>query len=528
MYKAVIVEDEQWVIELILHITKWSDFGFEIVGTANDGIKGLEMIKELKPDLILTDIRIPGMSGIEMLERAAGYVPNARSIIISGYSDYKYMQMAIQLKVTDYLLKPIDKGELENLLKKVNEELSSSDRRTASDRQSLDVLIDYLSLYLNSLIWEPENNPPNFERLNELATSYGISKNGCLCMMLCRSNIQNETIEDIPENLVGSLEENITSIFAGQCSNILFVRVYRMVFIVFLLDKNTKESLAENIKKELFEKIFLLRQDFMIGLNKTVCSFTDIASAFESAFSSMLTSLKKNRVCLYKPYAASASKKSGLLYSNSDFSFIIERGDTAVLNDFFINRFSALDKDKNNSYLSGVKLSKYFIEQMAENLMRKYDLPHSFIGHAKQLSRNSLACYTSASLSEFCLDAYQTLKKKACNEAFNAYSKPIKRALDIISTEYYTELTLDSIAERVHLTPVYFSMLFKKETKVNFSDYLTKCRIGAAKVLLEESQHKNKEICEMVGYQDARYFSKVFKKYTGKTPSEYKKYSRTP
>ena len=223
-----------------------------------------------------------------------------------------------------------------------------------------------------------------------------------------------------------------------------------------------------------------------------------------------------------------ASKKSGLLYSNSDFSFIIERGDTAVLNDFFINRFSALDKDKNNSYLSGVKLSKYFIEQMAENLMRKYDLPHSFIGHAKQLSRNSLACYTSASLSEFCLDAYQTLKKKACNEAFNAYSKPIKRALDIISTEYYTELTLDSIAERVHLTPVYFSMLFKKETKVNFSDYLTKCRIGAAKVLLEESQHKNKEICEMVGYQDARYFSKVFKKYTGKTPSEYKKYSRTP
>lgn len=424
MHKLLIVDDDQIIRAGMKQNIEWAENGIEVIGTASNGRECLEMIPSCLPDIILTDIKMPYMDGVELMEAVYRLYPHIKVVLLTAYGDFKYAQMALNYKVCQYVMKYEHNSEVLGAVLKAAKE--SDDQK-----DNVEIIKRGRKLLKNKFFYDLVVNFQDEKELEERANRLNIRFISPAFCVVCvdigkRSEREAEILLWQKKQLcdkIGELLQNRLSLPNGN--------VYYFVGDMYL---NLLVNFAERLSDSELEEFFF-----------------QLEQAFSWVKETQSVTLSAGAGSLYKGY-------SNILKSYTEATQAMEM------------------KNMLESRL-----------QEGKNVIRFEELKNSSVSHAAVL----------------------------------------RQVLSFMDANYHQEdLSLNRIAEEVHLTPSYISTLFKKYQGVNLSDYLMDLRVKKAMNLLAETDFKTYEISEKVGYSNPQYFSVVFKRISGYAPGEYRKISR--
>lgn len=536
MIKVFLVEDEVIVRNGIKNQINWEKESMQFVGEASDGELALPMIQQLKPDIIITDIRMPFMDGLQLSKVVKKEMPDCKIIILSGYDEFEYAKEAINIGITEYLLKPIASQELlkavlrvrnmiyEEQLKKENIEIYKMELKETEK-------VTYLKFF-----YEVVSNKMTVQELLEKSKEMNIDLvareyNILLCKLFPKGERNPIYWEDII-NADLELKEQIKS----STDMIIFDRGNEGIAVLVKGYEEGAISAATNkIIEYIKNRICVLQSiDYFIGIGTKVSRLSELSKCFDDASKAFAYQyiVERNQVIHCENLTAYRVVKD----MNIDIKDIdINKTDKAVitsflrtgsknevrhfLNDYFMN----LGENAMKSFLfcQYITLSVYFccISVMEE-------LGYSSENIVEQcgdiMSMNSL----HLSLNEI-IDYFEKVFNIVIDyrdkSSMNKYSNLLKQAKEYINENYSSEdISLNSVANKVNVSTSYFSTIFRQETGHNFIEYLSEIRMEKAKELLKCSSMKSSEVGYAVGYKDPHYFSFLFRKTQGCTPKEFR------
>ncbi len=530
MLKTIIIDDEELIREGLQTIIDWKSLGYEIVGQAADGEEAIELIQNLLPDVIITDVRMPFMNGLELLEFIKPMLPNSFIIIISGHDEFQYAQKAIQLGAYDYLLKPFDLDYFHKMLVKIKYEytLQKSSPKGLPDNH----LYMLQSHFIEDLIY----NKINSDEIEKKAADYKLKDfmhNHLLLIIVQLDNyhlsIAQHTfdeINDIHKQFYGQIHAVTNSI-----SNLYTIEGKSGDCILCLASKSInklkehRNSLALNLKKEIENAmnltVTIAISDICQGIDHLsdmykqtleICNYRFIAGSSHILYSEDVA--KQNKVNFNYPQVG---------YDNEKFISYIKAGNDEEITRYIDSLFNELITHGHNSSLFIIMFVTSIYVQIL-NLLNTMDYS------MESIFANPLDIYRSLTASQNIMNTKNTLKDVSLKVSHylssnqtSKLSSLIRKAKSFIDLNYASpDLTLQSVAEHVNMGVCYFSSIFKQETDETFINYVTKVRIEKAKELLSTSKYKSYEVSYLVGYNNPTYFSTIFKKITGIPPSQYK------
>ncbi len=506
--RFVIVEDEIRIREGIQKLLPKLNKTNIVVGEAENGKEGLEVIRREKPDIIITDIRMPVMDGLEMLKILYDESYKGQVIVLSAYSEFEYAREAMHLGVMDYLLKPIIMEEFSDAVERVQQEQEKKNRQIQNYFASIDQVFRNVlngSLHLDDKTVEYIKTDLNINPdrpISFLEVYYEKWDNtGVLKMIKSLTNI-----------LSGKEPLSFCAIQDEKSKNIILV-IY-----------NYKKELG---LKRLFQNQFLIKDAQFIG---TVIGWSEVENIFQlrNCYEKLESYLEWNislgseiiisypeiqnvqvAVCVY-PIEIENQIKAFMCANNLKE---VERSIQKFHEYFHSNKVYA-PKNIKNCYVRFFWAIINFSKEIGNLDFEKFEQQTMLerIMHSK----------TREELREITAD----LINKMQMPVGNVENISIKRALALIHEFYRMGITLEEIAYKLGITPEYLGTQFHKELGVNFSTYMKNYRMNKAKELLIGTQLKLYEIAELVGYSDAKYFGKVFKANTGMLPIEYRKMNK--
>ncbi|MDK2808640.1 MAG: two-component system, response regulator YesN [Clostridiales bacterium] len=499
--RILIVEDEVKIRvgmgKLITGLTE-----HEVVGEAKNGKEGLELLERLKPDLVITDIRMPEMDGLVMLTRAKEMGLRLHAIILTGFSEFEYARRALTLGVTDYLLKPIGVEELTKMLHEVSEKIKDEFESKGTKEEFLQ------DIYLNGC----DNANESYEKIKVFLT-----RKECQYYYLYMGYLGKEMLfyrEDFLD-AIGELEHKYPMLHPI----ISFVGRYQEIICLFAGEKTA--GFCEEFERRVIRKF--VRKEIQTVFSKE--EFTDITKLHES-----LLCVQKlqtyGMVC--EPGAVITRELIGTLtfeelempneiFSSMKQSLCSQKGEQ------FIEQAQAFVEDiKNHCYApesirqAYLKGYSYLSDLLLEIDKRAYEqLETLFL--LKKLSDAK----TKKELEENFFEGIHTIAKmQEKREDISNYT--IKRAINYIREHYKEGITQEEVARKLEVTPEYLSTLFYREMEINYSTFLKQFRISHAKRLLKGTNLRIYEIAKEVGYNDPKYFIRVFKEVQGQSPKEYR------
>ncbi|WP_164716349.1 response regulator [Paenibacillus whitsoniae] len=533
-YKIMIVDDE-FEIREGLNAYYWERFQFQVIACAANGKQALDLMQRNDVDVVLTDIKMPVMDGIELSRAINLHYPHVKIVILSGYKEFSYARDALQAGVSEYLLKPVDLKNLSESMMKLKLELDAeretSQRLQAYENQLASSLPAARNHFFQALIDEPL---PEYHKAKEEMSLLEIEMNAtyycCAAVKLEATTRQDNALPDsVAAKAQGILERHLE---AGQCQSYTLRR--KAGELAVFLNLNATAVPARRSLSLLWEQIISsIEQETgcrsIVGLGEVYQSLLSFPDSYKQARSVMErnTFLERGGLFLWDtadeqhverkeyPYSHETKLLDAVLEGNLDNSLL-----------HFQQFWTSCGLDSERAELPVVL--KY-LAPLFTMLERRLDL------HGASLE--SIASLPMP-ISEF-VERFPTLStlKIALERLISDIALQIKHVNDDVQTtshsavqqvkkyieEHYSEkITLNQMAELVYLNPSYFSIQFKKETGTNFIDYLKNCRMEKAKELLRRIDLKVYEIGELVGYQDRKYFATTFKSHTKLTPLEYR------
>lgn len=534
MIRVLIADDEEKVCTLIYKLVNWQDFGMEVVATVYNGIEALERIKELAPDVVITDIRMPGYDGIELIAKAKEINDHIEFIIISGYRHFEYAQSAVKYGVSDYLLKPIKKEELTDTLERIrllclrrSEQLSAQEQlrlrlQDDTSKQREQLLVDFLlnsSKEITSL--EELNQRYCFEFVNGIFQLVAI-KIDCL-------------FEDFNADSMKVLSEKASKILdAILRDNCREMEIFCQGTVVYALLNYSSEnhlSLRRQLKAVMLE--LLVQQTVFGKICFTLCVGKQVEdvhmlpqcfmSAKDAVFQRLVDGTGKmiddtpaaeyislNQELLLGDFRRRMSQAVELLDLQAALSAVGALASAVPIN----------EKTKGSQIFKLVLAAGEMFMVSMKNIQYNVEIPAEI--HEQFQIRLSL-CGAVEQLFEALSLLIRTQINFILQENRQADNRPIRMAKEYIQKNYMNPIGLEEISAMVGFNLSYFSVLFKKETGKNFLEYLSEVRISNAKELLRETNLSITEICTRVGYLDQKHFTATFKKYAGIKPGEFRK-----
>lgn len=534
MIRVFIADDEVFVLQLIQRIIDWKALGMEIVGTANDGISALEKILELVPDIIIVDVRMPGIDGITLMQRVRAVNERVKFIIISGHKKFEYAKSAMQYNVEDYILKPIDEKELENILKKLKQQI---ELMAIDSEQSKNIVrqLDDSRKNLNRYFLEQfakGDLQKELVHIDEVNEKYFTQfENGTFKFVIVHLNIFEKVIDQsFLKRTVEVLDEHFLQMTMKLCHCV--VGQTFETYTMYLL--NYPEEKEKQITDQL--RSYHTRIEGIIDkfekLQANICVGTAEKSLYEAWCSlEMAKKCQQSRLVLGTNkiiYPSMVKSDSGIMQvifsdiSRQNIQANIKSFDKNKLKVQVLETFTLLEQYRSRDTCIYYKTAEAFLEYLFDYLSRieLYDKSHEAFKSLYTSQLNLCTCSSDVSrlvisiISDL-IDAYMVEKTEYENPA-------IRIAKRYVAEHYKKDLSLTMIAEIVNLSPVYFSILFKKVVSVNFLDYLNQYRIEQSKALLKDVRNNMSDVAGQIGFSDARHFMRVFKKYMGITPSEYR------
>lgn len=509
MYKLVVVDDEPLIIEGLKKYLKWEDYGFTIVGEAEDGLKGLKVCKKAKPDFVITDIRMPGADGIELISALKKDLPCTKFVILSGYGEFELAQQAIRAGASDYILKPLQKEQFMQIISKMKNELDQHYKEIENDKQITDVITKNTAVLKNSIIKDIlekgsiniKNNELEFFKLN--------------CEKFRIAVFDNEPYRE-------SIYQEINEFIISSSLDWHLVNFNSYNIILCCTNSNKSNLHVEQLNTLINEIRSKFDIALTIGVGNIVEHLDDLKISYCSAKENLESQFYLDKLQLYENklnYIDADLVKKHLTSENENLILnALQNGDCLKLESALFAIFEMINL---NGYIRPDKV-KIFFGEILTRIYLQLKQEDKQIFEIKSTLDEIGRIKSYRNLIEF----VRNLLTRQCNSfsanAENDSKKLIKEIKKYIQDNMSQEINLNTIATKFHMNLFYISHLFKKETNMNFLDYLTLLRIDKAKELLTDVNNKVYEVSTRVGYDDQRYFSQVFKKYTGYTPKEFR------
>ncbi|MDE6406338.1 MAG: response regulator [Lachnospiraceae bacterium] len=523
--KVMIADDEERICQLIEALIDCDALRMEVVGVAHNGLEACELVERLTPDILITDIRMPGYSGLELIEKVKESEENLEIIIISGYAHFAYAQTAIKFGVGDYLLKPINKEELTGTLQKLGERIrdgrrQAEDRRRIQQKSEADIRLFRTNL-LNRLTEEPSWKP-SLEELREkyyLHVEEGIFQ-GFLIKVDCDGEIGRAGIDLI----LGKVQSILENSFRSRCRE-LVAGIKGTGCIGFL---NYESEKTEEIRRIFRDCLNQLESEkgifgpvmFTAALGNAA---KDAGGLTESVGQAALIIedrlLKGTGKLLERVPAASAIHEQNILEK-------YVRQIVHAIEVMSVEEAEEAAAQMRQTILEVRDVRGFEVRELIYSAARLFLSQVDVKNRAEAFKEFEQRCSVCGSMDELLarLTALQTeYVEEMCQKREADTVRPIRMAKQYIQNHYSEPITQEEVSGAVGLSAAYFSVLFKKVEGEGFAKYLIGVRMEQAKILLRETNIPVSKICQQVGYNDLKHFTHTFEKTTGVKPTVYRK-----
>jgi two-component system response regulator YesN len=530
----MIIDDEFYFREALKITLPWNELGFRICGEAKNGKDALEKIEELKPDIALVDINMPIMDGLEFTQAIIQEKYKIKIIILTGYSEFSYAKQAIQYGVKSYLLKPIDESELEKTLlqtkniieseRKIKVEIEQLKERV---RESMPILRDKV---LNQLI--QGNYTLNFEEIEskfEYLNINIISKHyQVIVIELGDENNFAYTQED--KHLWGfAISNMIYEVFKDSITYEVFRdNLERVCIITAFNDENSEEFYLKLESKldQIKELVQLyLKFTISIGVGNAKEDIRDISVSYNEAMIALKDRIirGKNQVILYSSISQTCLTTN--IYSieyRNQLLMSMRIGDIEQTGKLITLIFQEVRKRNINHEL----LLVICIEMISTCMQFSGESGHDFINISGDNQYNIIEKIQSKKtldeIENWMRDTIFSTLSYIENNKISKSSKIVEKIKKYIEDNYQNEgLNIQELAKHLYIAYSHICYLFKKETGATINEFITEYRLKKAKELFDSGNHFIIDVANKVGYADANYFGKCFKKYYGISPSKY-------
>ncbi|WP_091224708.1 response regulator [Paenibacillus sp. BC26] len=542
MYKLLIVDDEPTVRTGLRTYFNWSSYGIEVIGEADDGDVALEFVEKELPDLILSDVRMPNMDGITMAQQISARYPDVQIIFVSGHDDAEYLKSAMKVSAVDYIFKPVNLQELTEVIKKVVIDLDAKryeQRRKEEMRIKLKEGMPLLrEKFLLALIGNvtPKHNLQDrlvFLGLDlPVEASYwvmAISVDDLGEVTAKRSEVDRQLLWYSVLNICRELIDVHMSGYAFEHRSGEFVGILRAESEDGGLQDvaNALLTLADDIRENLER---WLKIGVTIGIGDRADSLAELAHGYKQAREAVDHKwyLGKNRIITMNSLEnPEAEGGGGTGKFDSEHQEQLASALKAADPDKVRETLDLLFADLNRNRPAGLKYGRNVCLQIAlvvGQLLMELNVQSTELESAESALWEAL--FEQETIGEMrhlveihLLSVCERIREKRIGKVANL----AERVRTIIEQKYADgNLTVDAIGKEVYLTSTYVSLLFKQETGQTINEYLTQVRVERAKEMLRDHRYKFYDICYAIGYTDPSYFTKLFKKATGVTPSVYR------
>lgn len=502
MLKVLLVDDEPNVRQGVKMMIPWDELGLEVIGEGEDGDDGLSKILSMKPDIVIADVKMPGMTGIKMIEAAKNSGYEGKCLILSGYSDFTYAKEAMSLGVKGFILKPVDEDELIEALKNLCEEI----REERKDEVTMQKGSEYINSQLVRALLLGDDSIINASSLSMYNHS-----NYDAAIISASEDMEIDEKSLILDTVKRRLEtyddiEVITPDLSGITA-VLFKGWGRTKIIDFLTKLN----------KDFFGKIFVAVGDTVSEPLKIRESYLEAGNLYKNRFMYLHCG-----VVTTETFGEGGNGNTEISDIVSQIYAYVEINDTdkleAALEKFrqalCSNAYTA-ERIKVSCITAAMELKNRLVKNIGDKKTEQF-INDEFIAKLGE----------KASLFDIIELFKKTLTELSCTHFGRTTKSTMERVVQYIESNYSHELRLEQLANIFGYNSAYLGKVFHQYTGENFNNYLDRIRITEAKRLLALDEYKVYEVAEMVGYTNINYFHNKFKKYVGISPLSYKRQSK--
>lgn len=519
-YSMIIVDDERNIREGLANFIDWRSMGFRVAATLEDGRDAIDFIKKNPVDVVLSDIKMNHVSGLEVAKYVCENHPFTKVAILSGYKEFEFAKQAMNFHVMHYLLKPTQLEEIRKTFSEIKLQLDKAkdDREYAErERQQYREILPLLreQFFSDLLMGALGNRDELRKRAALLELGFDPDDAGC-CMAEIVIKNYNGYLDQSWEYGRDGLYAAIRNFLQIQRAGVSYFPVYKtgdtIPVLAIAMDRMEEDSLRRTVEECFREAATgmktILGLDVDVGINDIYTSIYSLARSRKA-----VTPLRRNLGNRLEDGLDTMDLKK-LIEQQKLFVTLVSEGDgNAAVNLFnqVLDEIQCLDAE----------LIVHFTRSLFNLLYGKL----SELGLQWNIQLSELNERSPGSTDEARRWAVQMIKKAGeymdANKGVSECNA-VQKAKEYIRENFYKDLSLEEVADSVYLSPVYFSRMFKQQTGENFTDYLIKVKMENAILLLKQPENKVYEVSSRVGYKSIKYFYKLFKKYTGFTPTEYR------
>ncbi len=527
MYKIMLADDEGIVIDSLKFIIEKNFPDICQVESAKTGRKVIELAETFRPDIAVMDIQMPGINGIDAMKEIREINRSTIFIVMSAYDKFDYAKEAINLGVLEYLNKPVDQARIVDVLSRAMKQIDEEKERRSQDLLIKEKLETVIPIIENNMIYTALFQDDYDEEIDNFRNLLSIDKDFGFVIVLEWGDNQSE---NHLTNAVGtgikmqSYYKEIREVVKGFYECIIGSMMANRIIIYVPYGKN---SLEYNERIEIIEKtrtmIRKLRQyvdvKFRAGIGSIV-RLSECARSYEEAQRALRKSEGSVAHVADLPIMVSYEDNYPIDQERRLFEMTEKGNENEAL--IAANRFFGWMVENYGDHIYDIKLKVLEFVLWAEHLaITEGGMEYHFLSRQDYLPQ-ILALNTLDEIQQWFVSKISAASRDVVQSKEKQSSSSVERAKAYIEQRYNKDISLDEVSREVDISPYYFSKLFKEETGSNFIEYLTSLRINKAKQLISGSDMSMKEICTEVGYSDPNYFSRIFKKNVGVTPTEYK------
>ena len=526
MIKVIIADDETHICRLIQALIEWDELDMELSGVANNGIEAMELIRDKRPDILITDIRMPGCTGLELIKQAKEILPELQIMIISGYAHFEYAQQAMKYGVGDYILKPIKQEELNSTLRRMSEKWKSSqsieDRLQMAKQSDQDLsrlrrslienMLDKESLVINGAMMTGVYHMNDGNGVVYQPYEMKIDQN----LKVINANtvrVIYEKTERILDSMIGTIcRDHVTA-----CRN---MAVYGVMLYKTENEEDIRGMLRNAMHKAEEEASPLGTFEFTIALGREVTKTEMLTESFRELPVIAQTRITEGSGRIYTETERPSAINRPMLIDH--FTSEIEKRSDTISAEEAVNAAAELEESSSlvpdvrgrEIYQTVIDAGRAFISRM-----EKKDQVQAIASFEEKCN----GCSCTHTIFQALKNMMKDMTARRDEELENATVRPVREAKKYVCDHFSENVTLEEISDSLGFSSSYFSVLFKKETGEGFAKYLTQVRMDEAKRLLRETDIPVAQIAENVGYQDQKHFTQIFRKAAGINPGEYRK-----
>ena len=525
-YKVILVDDEAEVIDMIEKKIHWNDLGFEVAGSATNGVKALELVEKLQPDVVLTDIKMPYMDGLELSRRLNREYPNIYIMLCTGFDEFEYAKEAVHLEIKEYMLKPVNATELSESLTNLKHTLD----REREEKLNVKKLNDYFQEVLPKLqsnffisLIEGRVEKQDYERFLQ---AYQVDMKGPLFGCVIFHTSENHVPEGMnPLLLSMSVEREIKQRLMNQWNCREFIYMGNTLLILELDAEDQITQITDACDRFCRWAYRIMGAVVTAGIGTVCDSLYEISLSYERAREAVSYRVlygTKRAINIgeivpkeqIKPVQSEESRMQTLFRA-------IRIGDSTEIERAAHGEMEKLHK--NTETMSQYNLATMEIVSGFFKFCTDNSLDFNKISGNMQNIYEKVSQMDESSLTAWIVQMSETISEKLKCARNSSARRLIVEAQNIVKERYMeADISLDEICTVLGVSNSYFSSLFKKEAGKSFISYLTDYRMDIAAEMILNTDEKSYTIAEKVGYLDANYFSYVFKKKFGVSPSKYR------